>query len=161
MADVRKDADKHVPATPGLSDVLLDLAAKGGKPAVLEHLAAAASERLGLPAEGLVAALLARERLGPTALGRGVALPHARLQADHPPLLLLARLARPVDWEARDGEGVDLVLLVLWPEAEADRFLPTLAELCRVLREPRTLRALRAASTADEAVALLAPAPGS
>lgn len=155
MTEARKDAEDRTPGTPARTGILLDLVVKGGKPGVLEALAAEAAQRLDAPVEALLSALRARERLGPTALGRGVALPHARLAADHPPLLLLARLARPVDWEARDGEGVDLILLVLWPEAEAERFLPTLAELCRVLREARVLRDLRAAATPEEAAALI------
>lgn len=143
------------------ANVLLAFSATGGQHRVLEALAIEAATRLGRPADAILDALRAREALGTTALGRGVALPHARLPGDHPPLLLLVRLARAVNWDARDGEDVDLVLLVLWPEASPDGFLPTLAEVCRALREPRTLRQLRAAATPAEVVALLPFASGS
>jgi PTS system nitrogen regulatory IIA component len=67
-----------------------------------------------------------------------------------------------VDYEARDEEPVDLVILVLWPQESPDGFLPALAETCRALREPQVLRRLRAAATAEEVVGLLAaPPPGS
>ncbi|MGG5808279.1 PTS sugar transporter subunit IIA [Falsiroseomonas sp. CW058] len=122
---------------------------------LLDGLAAEASRRLGRPQAEILEALRDREALGSTALGRGVALPHARLAGDSPPLMLLARLRRAIDYEARDEEPVDLVILVLWPEAEAQGFLPALAETCRALREPQALRRLRAASSAEEAVSLL------
>ena len=84
---------------------------------LLQALAAEAASRLGRPEGEILGALQARERLGSTALGRGVALPHARLAGDDPPVVLFARLRRPIDYEARDEEPVDLVILILWPEA--------------------------------------------
>ena len=100
-------------------------------------------------------ALSARERLGSTALGRGVALPHARLAGSFPPLALLARLRRPVDFEARDGQPVDLVILVLWPKISPEGFLPALSGICGALRDPQVPRRLRRARTPVEAAALL------
>ena len=50
---------------------------------------------------------------------------------------------------------VDLVILVLWPEAQADQFLPALAETCRAFREPQALRRLRAAATPEEFIETL------
>jgi PTS system nitrogen regulatory IIA component len=141
----------HLSAT----DVVLDLGATT-KAAVLQKLAAEAAERAGRPEAEVLAALQAREGLGSTALGRGVALPHARLAGDTPPVAMFARLHRPVEFDARDEEPVDLVVLVLWPEAAQEGFLPMLAETCRSLREPQTLRRLRAAATPEEVVALLA-----
>jgi PTS system nitrogen regulatory IIA component len=136
------------------ADVILGLAANN-KRQVLETLAAEASRRLGQPQAEILGALQDREALGSTALGRGVALPHARLAGSAPPLVLFARLRRPVDYEARDEEPVDLVILVLWPEAEADGFLPALAEICRALRAPQALRRLRTAASAEEVPAIL------
>ncbi len=137
--------------------VILDLTARN-KRGVLQSLSAEAASRLGRPEEEILEALQAREQLGSTALGRGVALPHARLQGNDPPLMLFARLHRPIDYEARDEEPVDLVILVLWPEASPEGFLPTLAETCRALREPQVLRRLRTSDSPDEVVALLRPA---
>ena len=141
------------------ADVILDLGATT-KAAVLQRMAAAAAERLGRPEAEVLDALQARERLGSTALGRGVALPHARLAGDLRPVVLFGRLSRPVQFEARDEEPVDLVILVLWPETSPEGFLPMLAETCRSLREPQTLRRLRAATTPEEVLSLLAaPSP--
>lgn len=145
------------------ADVVLDMSASS-KRALLQQLAAEAARRLHRPEEEILGALQDRETLGSTALGRGVALPHARLSGDQPPVMLFARLRRPIDYEARDEEPVDLVILVLWPEAEAEGFLPALSDTCRALREPQALRRLRAAASAEEVVALLdrygQPSPG-
>lgn len=135
-------------------DVILDLPAGNGRD-LLETLAAEGERRLGRPRKAILGALQDREALGSTALGRGVALPHARLLGDHPPMVLFARLRHPIDFGARDEEPVDLVVLVLWPEASPGGFLPTLAETCRALREPRVLRRLRAAASAEEVASLL------
>ena len=136
------------------ADVVLDLDA-ATKRDVLRLLSAEAAGRLGRPEREVLGALAARERLGSTALGRGVALPHARLAGNSPPLALLARLRRPVDFEARDDEPVDLVILVLWPEASPEGFLPALSSIVGALRDPQVPRRLRRARTPGEAAALL------
>lgn len=136
------------------ADVVLDLDA-ATKQDVLRLLSVEAAGRLGRPEREVLGALAARERLGSTALGRGVALPHARLAGGSPPLALLARLRRPVDFEARDDEPVDLVILVLWPEASPEGFLPALSGICGALRHPHILGQLRRARTPGEAAALL------
>lgn len=132
------------------ADVILDLDA-ATKEDALRLLSAEGAGRLGRPEREVLGALAARERLGSTALGRGVALPHARLAGDFPPLALLARLRRPVDFEARDEEPVDLVVLVLWPEASPEGFLPALSEIVGALRDGQVLRRLRRARTSWEA----------
>jgi nitrogen PTS system EIIA component len=136
------------------ADIVLDLGI-GSKRNLLQTLAAEAASRLGRSEAEILDALQARERLGSTALGRGVALPHAQLAGNDPPVMLMARLRRPIDYEAWDEEPVDLAILILWPEASADGFLPALAETCRALREPQALRRLRGAASAEEVVAIL------
>jgi PTS system nitrogen regulatory IIA component len=111
--------------------------------------------RLGRSQDEVLDALQSRERLGSTALGRGVAMPHTRLPGPNAKLAILARLARAIDFDARDGEPVDLVFLVLWPEEESEGFLPALSNICRVLRNPQLPRQLRQAKSAEEALLLL------
>jgi PTS system nitrogen regulatory IIA component len=137
------------------ADVILDLGATT-KAALLQFLAAEAADRLGRTKAEVLEALQAREQLGSTALGRGVALPHARLAGDPRPVVLFARLNRPIEFDARDEEPVDLIILVLWPDASPEGFLPMLSETCRALREPQTLRRLRAAAVPEDVVTLLA-----
>jgi PTS system nitrogen regulatory IIA component len=145
--------------------VFLDLAPRD-KTDLLRVLSAEAAGRLGRPEQDVFRALQARERLGSTALGRGVALPHARLGGSDAPVALFARLRRPIEFEARDDEPVDLVFLVLWPDASPEGFLPALSGIARALREPQALRGLRLAKTPEEVLAVLrrsdfSPAPTS
>lgn len=135
-------------------DVALDLSA-ASKRKLLQALAAEAASRLGCPEQKVLDALKAREQLGSTALGKGVALPHAQISGSEFPVVLFARLRRPIDFEAGDDEPIDLVFLVLWPEAFPEGFLPALSEICRLLREPEMLRRLRLAKSPEEAAALL------
>ncbi|MBS7812996.1 PTS sugar transporter subunit IIA [Roseococcus pinisoli] len=125
------------------------------KKELFEMLAAEVAARIDQPQERILDAILAREKLGPTALGRGVSLPHARVDWLDNPVAILARLTRGIDMEARDGEPVDLVFLVLWPEAASEGFLPALSGICRVLRDNQLPRQLRQAQSADEALETL------
>jgi PTS system nitrogen regulatory IIA component len=150
-------------------DVVLDLSVASRRK-LLQALATEAASRLGCPEQKVLDALKAREQLGSTALGKGVALPHAQIGGNDLPVMLFARLRRPIDFEAGDDEPIDLVFLVLWPEAFPEGFLPALSEICRVLREPEMLRRLRLARSPEDVVALLhqgrfstpgaAPTPG-
>ena len=88
-----------------------------------------------------------------------------RSSAGHdPPIVLFTRLRRPIDFDARDDEPVDLVFLVLWPAAAGKGLLPAMSEICRALREPQSLRRLRLAETPEEVVQLVrqltVPSPG-
>ncbi|WP_431280693.1 PTS sugar transporter subunit IIA [Humitalea sp. 24SJ18S-53] len=118
-------------------------------------LAAEVSARISQPKDRVLDAILAREKLGSTALGRGVALPHARVDWLDTPLAILARLTRAIDMDARDGEPVDLVFLVIWPESASEGFLPALSNICRVLRDNQLPRQLREARSATEALQTL------
>src|SRR6476469_3384869 len=110
---------------------------------LLEILATEAASRLGHSKQKILDALQSREELGSTALGKGVALPHAELPGTVPPIMLFARLRRPIDFDARDAEPVDLVFLVLWPAAAIKRLLDAMSEICPALRDPHFVRRLR------------------
>jgi len=140
------------------TDVFLDLEARS-KRSLLQTLAAEAASRLRRPEQEVSEALLARERLGSTALGRGVALPHARLLGDVPPTIIFARLSRAIDFEATDDAPVDLVFLLLWPETSSEGFLSALSEVCVSLRDPQTLRRLRMATAPEDVLAAIGQKP--
>jgi PTS system nitrogen regulatory IIA component len=136
------------------SDGVLDLNPTS-KSGLLDTLSAEAAKRLGQPEQEVRAAIEAREQLGSTALGRGIALPHARIDGIDAPVALLARLRRPIEFEAKDGEPVDLVFFVIWPTESPEGFLPALSNICRVLREPQAPRSLRQAKSPEEALDVL------
>ena len=83
-----------------------------------------------------------REKLGSTAVGNGVAIPHGKLPKLGRLFGLFARLERPVDFEALDGQPVDLVFLLLAPEAAGADHLKALARVARLLRDPEIARKL-------------------
>jgi len=143
-----------IPELFSTTNIILD-AEPVNKAALLDLLAAEAGHRLGHPKQEVLGALQAREKIGSTALGRGVALPHAEIRDAPAPLVLFARLRRAINFDARDEEPVDLVFLVLWPTAARKGLLPAMSDICRALREPQTLRRLRAAETSEDVVQLV------
>ena len=90
--------------------------------------------------------LNARERLGSTGLGHGVAIPHGKLPKLGRLFGLFARLERPIDFEALDGQPVDLIFLLLAPEAAGADHLKALARVARLFREPGMAGKLRAST---------------
>ena len=89
------------------------------KAACLGDLAKRAAAMLGLEPAAVLEALRAREALGSTGLGNGIAVPHARLASVAAPFVLVARLREPIPFEAVDDKPVDVVCLALLPAAKA------------------------------------------
>jgi len=102
---------------PGSRDQVLDVAAR-----LLSGNSADWTQSI---ADGL----RAREGVGSTGIGRGVAIPHCRCEASSQPLAAFLRLANPVDFDAHDGEPVDLVFAMAIPGDHAQQHLDTLSEL--------------------------------
>ena len=100
-------------------------------------------------------ALRARERLGGTGLGHGVAIPHGRSSAIDHAGAAFVRLAHPVDFGADDGVPVDLVAVLLVPAHFTDQHLKLLAELAELFSDTAVTAALRAAPDADALLATL------
>ena len=84
-----------------------------------------------------------REKLGSTAVGNGIAIPHGKLPKLDKLFGLFARLDRPIDFEALDGQPVDLIFLLLAPEGAGADHLKALARVARLLRDPDIARKLR------------------
>jgi len=118
------------------------------KISLLRELSRDASAALNLPVEAIAAALLKREALGSTGMGEGIAIPHARVAGLTRPFGLFARLKQPIDFEAVDGQPVDIVFVLLMP-AESDGDINALACVARWLRDPRALDELRRAKDSN------------
>ena len=116
----------------------------GSKKQLLELLAELAAEKTGLDERLVLDALIERERLGTTGIGRGVALPHTRLTTLRRIFCAFVR-TKPVDFEAVDDKPVDLVFLLLVPEEAGADHLKALARLSRLLRDEDVATALRQA----------------
>lgn len=93
--------------------------------------------------------LLDRERLGTTGVGYGCAIPHARFPGITETTGLFARLASPIDYDAIDDQPVDLVFLLLVPDAPGSDHLKALAKISRIFRNGDMRHALRQAPDAD------------
>src|SRR3954463_1733020 len=131
------------------------------KKQVLQELAAKAAELTGQNERAVVEILLQRERLGSTAVGNGVAIPHGKLPSLNRLFGLFARLERPIDFEALDGRAVDLVFLLLAPEGAGADHLKALARVARLLRDQDVAKKLRASRDAQAIYSVLALPPAS
>lgn len=105
-------------------------------------------------------ALIGRERLGSTGLGRGVALPHARIADLQAPTAALVSLAEPVDFDAMDRQPVDLLFALLVPEHCTDEHLRILAALAELFSRQDFCEALRASESAEAMYQLIVDASG-
>ena len=115
-----------------------------------------AATALGLDANEVADALLERERLGSTAFGRGMAIPHARIPGLSGVRGMFLQLAKPVDFDAIDSLPVDLVFVLLSPvDAGADH-LKALAQVSRFFRDDVTIARLRGARSTEALYAILA-----
>jgi nitrogen PTS system EIIA component len=125
------------------TDIALDVELRD-KQGVLLELAHRAAAPLLIDSMTIFETLMAREKVGSTGMGGGIAIPHARLAQVSRPYGFLLRLRPPVDFDAVDGDSVDLVFLLLLSLAPGKQ-LNALACVARHLRDPATLERLRTA----------------
>jgi PTS system nitrogen regulatory IIA component len=131
------------------SDVLADLEASTREDIVREmvdHLNGAGQIT---DSNKLVEILLDREMLGSTGIGHGVAIPHGRLEGLKEILLVFGRSVEGVDWEAHDGEPVNLFFLLVAPEDSAGLHLKALARISRIVKNPECRTALLEGGDSD------------
>lgn len=134
--------------------VLIDVRSSN-KRSLLQDLAANAATRIGLKSEDVAHNLLKREELGSTGLGGGIAVPHARLDALERPYGLLAKLKQPIEFDAIDGQGVDIVFILLLPSNVENKQLGPLALVARTLRSADTVSKMRRSKTQAELFATI------
>lgn len=121
------------------------------KKRLFETLAGIISEdQFSLSYDEVFSHLIAREKLGSTGLGEGIAIPHCRIANCSQPTGALLTLKDPVDFDSPDGQSVDLVFALLVPEDADQQHLDTLASLARLFSQPSLCDALRAASNTEE-----------
>jgi nitrogen PTS system EIIA component len=125
-------------------DTLVDLPVHS-KRALLHDLAHRAALLLKVDDDTVSSALLKREELGSTGVGNGVAIPHVRLEQVKKPFAIMARLKEPIEFDAIDGQPVDLVCLLLLSKENEQAQLNVLATVARRLRTAELLEQLRRA----------------
>ncbi|UZF92236.1 PTS IIA-like nitrogen regulatory protein PtsN [Bosea sp. NBC_00550] len=114
-----------------------------GKKQALQELAQHAATLTGLPDREIFEALLQRERLGSTGIGEGIAIPHGRMPGIERLVGLFARTERPIDFDALDGQPVDIIFVLIAPEGAGADHLKALARVARVLRNQAVLEQVR------------------
>jgi PTS system nitrogen regulatory IIA component len=126
------------------------------KKQALQELAARAATICGRGEREVLEVLMQRERLGSTGIGSGIAIPHGKLARLEHLSGVFARLERPIDFEALDGQPVDLVFLLLAPEGAGADHLKALARIARLLRDSEVAQKLRESRDAEALYAVLA-----
>jgi PTS system nitrogen regulatory IIA component len=134
--------------TPGRSLVSVP---GGSKKRVLEQIAnLIAREVPELDGQVVFESLIAREKLGSTGFGNGIAIPHCRLKGCTSPISAVLHLDAPVDFDAIDGAPVDLLFVLLVPEAATDAHLELLRQIASMLDRADVRASLRGAKSSDE-----------
>ena len=128
------------------------------KDAIFEQLAVLFAESYGVEATKVLEGLQEREALGSTGFGRGVAIPHARIEGLRRPVAALLKLSDPVDFAAADGLPVDLVFGLVSPENSGVGHLHALAAISRLVRDERIHEALNEAPDAEVLYGLISNA---
>ena len=132
-----------------MSDILDANAVKvlGGctsKKRLFHDLGALAETVNGIDPTTVIDALIERENLGPTAVGKGIALPHARLEGIEEVCGIFVRLEKPLEFDAADRQPVDLIFALLAPINAGVQHLKALALVSRTMRNGDTCAKLRA-----------------
>lgn len=117
-----------------VSNIVLDLSVTSKKRA-FEQASLLFENNNGIERAAVYDNLFARERLGSTGLGRGIAVPHGRVKGIKHPAAAFFRLARPIAFDAPDREPVNQLLFVIAPEAETQQHLDILAEVAQRLSD--------------------------
>lgn len=132
-----------------LDNIVLDLAATSKKRA-FEHAGLLFENNQGVARMSVFHSLLARERLGSTALGHEVAIPHGRLKDLREPHAAFIRLANPIRFDANDGRTARLLFFLLMPEAATQTHLDLLAAIARLLSDTQVRQTLALSTDPQE-----------
>ncbi len=125
------------------------------KKRLFQELGEVASQTYGLDPSVAVDGLQERESLGPTGVGHGIALPHARLEDLDTIVGIFLRLEKPLDFDSVDRQPVDLVFALFAPKDSGVDHLKALALVSRTMRDPAICAKLRANSDASKLHAIL------
>lgn len=137
------------------------LSTVSSKKRVFHEIGELAEACYGLDGQQIIDSLLERENLGPTGVGHGVALPHARIDDVDNVRALFLRIERPVDYGSIDRLPVDLVFALLAPTTTGVQHLKALAQVSRTMRDSDICNKLRANSDPMILHAVLTETPAS
>jgi PTS system nitrogen regulatory IIA component len=113
------------------------------------------AKQAGLEAEAIVGFLNAREDLGSTALGAGVAIPHGRVKGLKHPIAALIKLKEPIEFAAPDGEAVSILIFLLVPEKATQQHLEILSSIAQLLSDQDARKSLALEDSPEKVCQLL------
>lgn len=125
------------------------------KKKALEELSALLAKGAKTDAADILSSLAAREKLGSTGLGHGVAIPHGRMAGISGSVGAFMRLKHPLDYDAHDGQGVDLIFGLLVPQNASETHLKHLAAIAEMFSDEAFCKQMRAAGDDAALFALL------
>ena len=137
------------------ANVLLDLPVSSKK-RLFEQVGLLFENNHGIARSLVFDSLFARERLGSTGLGQGVAIPHGRIKGLKDALGAFVRLGQPVPFDAPDGKPVSLLFVLLVPEQATEKHLQILSELAQMFSDRALREAMAAAADAGALHQLIA-----
>ncbi|MFV0681540.1 PTS sugar transporter subunit IIA [Ottowia sp.] len=109
----------------------------------------------GLSRALITDSLFARERLGSTGLGHGVAIPHGRIKGLKAPMAAVIQLAQPIGFDAPDEQPVGLLIFLLVPEAATQKHLEILSEIAELLSDSALRERIKSAPSVDDLHSLI------
>ena len=125
------------------------------KKQVLEELSKLAESKLGINSRTLLENLIKREKLGSTAVGNGIAIPHANVATIDRPFVFVSTLANGLDFNSTDDLPVDIIFLLIAPDNSGSEHLQALALISRLLRNKELTTKLRGCKSAESAIAVI------
>ncbi|MEE3223096.1 MAG: PTS IIA-like nitrogen regulatory protein PtsN [Pseudomonadota bacterium] len=126
------------------------------KKRILEIIAdIAAKQNENIDQATVLNSLMARERMGSTGIGNGIALPHGRLPGLEKVIAIVVTSTPAIDFDALDEKPVDIFFALLVPEEQTEGHLQTLATVAGKLSDKETIKAIRRATTSDEILSAL------
>ena len=131
------------------SNVLVDVDATSNKRA-FEHAGLVFENQHAIARATVTDNLFARERLGSTGLGHGVAIPHGRIKGLKAPMAALFKLAQPIGFDAPDEKPVNLLIFLLVPEAATQKHLEILSEIAELLSDAPLREKMRSSTDARQ-----------
>ena len=122
---------------------------------VLDELSKLAEKDIKIDSRMLLEALTKREKLGSTAVGNGIAIPHANCPDIDKPKVFVALLSNSLDFNANDNQPVDIIFLLLAPDNSGSEHLQALALVSRLLRNKELTTKLRGCKNTESAFAVI------
>jgi PTS system nitrogen regulatory IIA component len=113
----------------------------------LEKISHIAAEKLNIDAQTLFNNLIAREKIGSTGVGAGIAIPHVKIDSNLPAAAVFIQCEKPIDFDAYDGNKVDLLCAIFVPEDRCKEYLAALSDISKKLLDKPFLRKLRNADS--------------